>query len=61
MSMPRFAVQHENDDEPTYVVDHASDPDDEKFEIVELSPQIPWEQRKQIAEMICKDLNERPF
>lgn len=60
-NVPRFSVQHEFDHEPTYVVDHAADPDTEEFEIVRLSPRIPMLSRRFIAERIRDMLANQHF
>lgn len=61
MYVPRFAVQHEFDHEPTYVVDHAADPDDEESAIVRLDPRIPVILRRFIAAQITVMLSNEPF
>lgn len=61
MNVPRFSVQHERDDEPTYVVDHAIDEDEDDFVVATLGPRIPVLSRRFIAEMICAVLGDKPF
>lgn len=61
MSDPRFSIQHEFDNEPTFIIDNAVDPDSGAFDIAWLSPRIPVELRKEIATMIKDILIKKPF
>jgi hypothetical protein len=47
-----YTVQHEFDDEPTYVVNIDDDDD-----CVEISPKIPYQKRVELARMIRDFLN----
>lgn len=47
-----FRVEHELDNLPTYVVDESN-----ADAYVELSEQIPWEKRLQVAKTIAEMLN----
>ena len=53
--MPKYEIQHESDDEPTYVVKAGTDE-----EVVTFSPSLPWELRQKLAEMILAEL-EKPL
>ena len=51
--MPKYEIQHESDDEPTYVVKAGTDE-----EVVTFSPSLPWELRQKLAAMIVVELEK---
>ena len=53
--MPRdkYRIQHEIDDEPTYIVRAGTDE-----EVVTLSPSLPWQVRRKLAETIVAELEK---
>lgn len=53
---PRWVVQHQNDLDPTYIIDAERDPDGEEA-FIELAPGIPWEIRLPLARMIALIMN----
>lgn len=52
--MPKYVVQHEFDDDPTYIVPT----DDKENEVVTFSTSLPWKLRVKMAQKVCKTLNE---
>ena len=53
MSTGNYAIQHESDDEPTYIVKAGTDE-----EVVTLAPSLPWQVRRKIAEIIVAELGK---
>lgn len=53
--MNQYQVQHEYDDEPTYIVT----PPDSDNEVATLSEQLPWELRQPLARLIARILDSR--
>ena len=53
MSKRRFVVEHEFDDEPTYVIDKATEE-----AAVTLHPSIPWKLRQKIAKEAADTLDK---
>lgn len=50
--MSNYQVQHEFDDEPTYIVS----PPDSDSEVVTLSERLPWELRLRLATLLARVL-----
>ena len=53
MPTGKYAIQHELDDEPTYIVKTGSDE-----EVVTLDPSLPWQVRQRLAEIIVAELGK---
>jgi hypothetical protein len=55
-SKNRFVVQHEFDDEPTYVVDNQIDPNVADEALVTFDPRLPSELRERLGWLIAAEL-----
>ena len=53
VSRVSYEIQHESDDEPTYVVRAGTDE-----EVVTLAPSLPWQVRKRLAKIIVAELGK---
>jgi len=49
----RYEIQHELDDDPTYIVKAGTDE-----EVVTLAPSLPWQARRTLAERIVAELEK---
>jgi hypothetical protein len=52
-SAGKYEIQHELDDEPTYIVKAGTEE-----EVVTLSPSLPWQVRRKLAETIVAELEK---
>jgi hypothetical protein len=53
MPTGRYDIQHESDDEPTYIVKAGTEE-----EVVTLAPSLPWQLRRKLAETIVAELEK---
>ena len=51
--MPKYEIQHESDDEPTYVVLAGTDE-----AVVTFDPSLPWQLRQKLAKTILAELEK---